>query len=220
MRPGQVHSWNFIGTPDGFVINFSEPLFADFLNRQNYLDHFSFFSGNAAESVVSLAEPSYTQVLNIAEQVTEEVNKAGSFAMDMIRALLVTLFITVSREQPGIMPDRPIPQNLLILNQFRLLLEKHYQEMRLPRDYAEMLYITPNHLNSLCKEVLGKPAGEVIRSRILLETQRLLVNLEISIADIALRNGFTDNDHFTKFFKKETGYTPDEFRRNNCSLNK
>jgi len=83
-----------------------------------------------------------------------------------------------------------------------------------PKDYAELLYITPNHLNALCKDLLGIQAGEVIRNRILLEAKRLLTNPLLTITEIALQLNFNDNSYFTKFFKKSTGITPEEFRKN------
>ena len=76
-----------------------------------------------------------------------------------------------------------------------------------------MLYVTPNHLNALCQDLLGKSAGEVIRERILLEAKRQLVNASAGIADVGYDLGFTDNSYFTKFFKKYTGTTPEAFRR-------
>jgi AraC family transcriptional activator of pobA len=76
------------------------------------------------------------------------------------------------------------------------------------------LYITPNHLNALCKEYLGMQAGEVIRNRILLEAKRLLVSQDITISEISDELSFNDNSYFTKFFKKLVGMTPEEFRKN------
>jgi AraC family transcriptional activator of pobA len=60
--------------------------------------------------------------------------------------------------------------------------------------------------------MLGRPAGEVIRERVLLEAKRLLVSSAIGIAEIAWELQFKDNSYFTKFFKKYTGTTPEEFR--------
>jgi AraC-like DNA-binding protein len=76
-----------------------------------------------------------------------------------------------------------------------------------------MLYVTPNHLNAICRDLMGKPAGEIIRERILLEAKRMLVNAHTGIAGIGYHLGFTDNSYFTKFFKKYTGTTPEAFRR-------
>ena len=76
-----------------------------------------------------------------------------------------------------------------------------------------MLHVTPNYLNARCNELLGKPAGAVIRERILLEAKRQLVNRDAGIAGIGYDLGFTDNSYFTKFFRKYTGLTPEAFRR-------
>jgi AraC-like DNA-binding protein len=69
----------------------------------------------------------------------------------------------------------------------------HYKENKLTKDYAFMLYVTPNHLNSLSKDVTGKSAGELIRDRVLLEAKRLLVNAKLTIAGIAIELGFSDS---------------------------
>ncbi|MBK6931019.1 MAG: AraC family transcriptional regulator [Saprospirales bacterium] len=83
----------------------------------------------------------------------------------------------------------------------------------MPRDYAEMLFITPNHLNALVNSVVGKPAGELIRDRVVLEAKRLLVNSDFNISQIADALHFEDNAYFTRFFKKYTGMSPEIFRQ-------
>jgi AraC family transcriptional activator of pobA len=93
-----------------------------------------------------------------------------------------------------------------------MLVNQHYVEKRLPKEYAAMLYVTPNYLNALCRDLLGKSAGQLIRDRILLEAKRLLVNTDISISEIAYRLNFKDNSYFTKFFKKYSGVTPEDFK--------
>ena len=76
-----------------------------------------------------------------------------------------------------------------------------------------MLFVTPGHLNALCKELLGIPAGEYIRNRVLLEAKRLLVNFELSVSGVARELNFADSSYFVRFFKKYTGQTPESFRR-------
>jgi AraC-like DNA-binding protein len=99
------------------------------------------------------------------------------------------------------------------LKTFQKLIEKHFTELKLPMEYANLLYITPNHLNALCKEHLGIQAGEVIRNRIILEAKRQLINQQISITEISYSLNFKDNSYFSKFFKKQVGMTPEEFRK-------
>ena len=76
-----------------------------------------------------------------------------------------------------------------------------------------MLFMTPNHLNALSNAVLGKPAGELIRDRVMLEAKRLLVNSDYTITQIADLLHFEDNAYFTRFFKKYTGLSPENFRQ-------
>jgi len=106
-----------------------------------------------------------------------------------------------------------------LLKNFQKLIEANYIKLKLPKDYANLLYITPNHLNAVCKDLLGMQAGEVIRNRTILEAKRLLTNAQLNITEIAFKLNFSDNSYFTKFFKKFEGITPEEFRKNILNQN-
>ncbi len=213
MIPGQVHSWHFSGHVDGFVVNFSEDLFRSFLSDGAYLEKYAFFRGIAHDSVCQLDNKGRTEASTVFEKIVDEAKLADAASLDIIRACLLELFVVVFRKSPQYaVPEAP-QQGQTVLFNFRKLVDKYFAEKRLPREYAAMLYITPNHLNALCKDLLGRPAGEVIRDRILLEAKRLLINADISISEIALQLNFADNSHFTKFFKKCLQVTPEEFRK-------
>jgi AraC-like DNA-binding protein len=213
MIPGQVHNWNFKGPVSGYVVNFSDHLFRSFLADQMYLQKFSFLRGVAKDSVVKLKPAAFDTAKNIFETLIKEVYSNEPYNRDMICTKLLSLFILTGRccAQGN---SKQIPtQNQLLLYNFRKLVDDYYAEKRLPKDYAAMLYITPNHLNALCHDLLGISAGELIRDRVLLEAKRLLVNATLSISEIAYQLNFTDNSYFTKFFKKYSGITPEEFRK-------
>ncbi len=214
MVPGQVHSWEFEGVTDGFVVNFSEELFLSFLAEHDYLSRFPFWAGTAMSGVVQLSSKILKECIPLLEQLVAETASARLLNLDMVRLLLLSLFIQVAR-CIGHLPERAevLKPSLLVLHQFRKLVDQYYPEYRLPKEYAAMLYITPNHLNALCNDLLGKPAGEVIRDRILLEAKRQLVNADASVAETGYRLGFADNSYFTRFFKKYTGVTPEVFRK-------
>ena len=213
MSPGQVHSWHFDGEVDGYVINFSAGIFHNFLANDRYLEQFTFFRSIAHESVFALPEQISSAIKKNIQGIIKELHTPAFSNVDMVRLYLLELFITVQRNISN-NNSTPVPhQNQLILYNFRKLVNSYFAEKHLPKEYAALLYITPNHLNALCKDLLGKPAGEVIRDRVLLEAKRLLVNDSLSIAQIALELNFADNSHFTKFFKKHTGLTPELFRQ-------
>lgn len=213
MIPGQVHSWNFEGKVDGYVINFSESFFQSFLLKPDYLEQFPFFNGVIDDAVFELPADARKKVLAIFDQLIAESEASQRLGLDMVKTLLLQLFITIGRLSFEQRSGNVTSFNYTLFKNFQKLIEKNCTTLRLPREYAELLYITPNHLNALCKEVLGISAGEVIRNRIVLEAKRLLVNLALSVSEIAYTLNFEDNSYFTKFFKKQAGLTPEEFRK-------
>ena len=220
MIPGQVHSWSFEGEVDGYVIHFSPSFFESFLLKNEYLDQFPFFSGIIDDAVIQVKSALQQRIVNLFEEVIAENENPGQMAVDMIRSLLLQIFILLSRTNTDTKEKSLPAYNRTLLKTFQKLIEKNYATLKLPRDYAELMYITPNHLNALCNDLLAISAGEVIRNRILLEAKRLLINLDLTIAEIAYRLNFNDNSYFTKFFKKYTGLTPEEFRKNTLNNSK
>ena len=214
MVPGQVHSWNFQGPVDGYVVNFSDSYFQSFLLNTDYLHQFSFLNGVANESVLDVPTACRTQLKEVFEEILKAYTGNKKLSEDYVKVLLLKMFILVS----DLVVERPdsyiSSYNYTVLKNFQQLVERNYTMLRLPREYADLLYITPNHLNALCKDLLGLPAGEVIRNRIVLEAKRLLINLDLSINEISTRLNFKDNSYFTKFFKKYVGVTPEDFRKN------
>ena len=214
MIPGQVHKWNFEGEVDGYVINFSENVFRSFLAEAQYLEQFPFLRAVAKDSVIDLDAATLKEITLIFEELIKEAKGADSYSNSMICALLINMFIRISRTI-GAGDKKQVPaHNQLMLYNFKKLVNQYYIEKKLPKEYAAMMYITPNHLNALCADLLGQSAGEVIRDRVLLEAKRLLVNAALSISEIAYKLNFKDNSYFAKFFKKYTNVTPEEFRKN------
>ncbi|GGH02689.1 AraC family transcriptional regulator [Mucilaginibacter phyllosphaerae] len=214
MIPGQVHRWEFEGPVDGYIINFSAELFQSFLLRPDYLESLPFFSGNADDEVINLPAVAHGQITQLFEQLLTESLLPGRMGIDMIRTLMLQLFILVARQGKQANQTVAPAYNYTLLQSFRKLTDKNFATLKLPKDYAALLYITPNHLNALCNDMLGIPAGEVIRNRVILEAKRLLINLDMNISEIAGKLNFADNSYFTKFFKKYTGLTPEDFRKN------
>lgn len=213
MIPGQVHGWDFKGHTDGYVINFSAQFINTLLLKADYLAQFIFFSGQAGNSVIDIPAQSRQAIQLIMEQIISESETNAYMSADMVRALMMQLFILIERIGEKHLYQDTTPYNYTLLKNFQKLIEDNYTRLKLPKDYAALLYITPNHLNALCADILGTSAGELIRNRIILEAKRLLVNLDLGISEIAYRLNFADNSYFTKFFKKYTRLTPEEFRK-------
>ena len=178
-----------------------------------YLDQFSLFSGIASQQVITIPSTGRQQVEEILETIVREGNSTAALKDDFARAALVQLLVLVNRYTNIESEERRGNYNAVLLQNFRKLIEQHYKEKKLTKDYAAILYVTPNHLNALCKDVTGRSAGELIRDRVLLEAKRPLVNAKLTISQIASELNFIDNSYFSKFFRKYEGITPEAFRK-------
>ena len=215
MAPGQIHTWEFDDGTDGYLINFNESFFTSICHNPHFVRQFPLFSTINNESVNTLDDGCFSEITRTLEQMLEEYRNKSAYVMDMLRGMLMTILIRLSREVPTTLNGSNSKHNLELIRQFEQLIEQHFRQQKLPREYAELMYITPNHLNALTNVVAGKSAGELIRERILLEAKRLLVNSDLMVGQIAESLNFEDNAYFARFFKKYLGASPEEFRAAN-----
>ncbi|SFN15008.1 AraC-type DNA-binding protein [Algoriella xinjiangensis] len=213
MKPGQVHQWYFKEKYDGFVVNFSSNFFDWIGINSSLLQKFSFLQSiKITDHVIELNKELQAIISPLFENIINENLLNDQFTNLKIGSQLLELFILIERNY---FADSNAVNDYksVLLNNFQSLIDQHFKVKKLPKDYAEMLYITPNHLNALCKDLGGISAGELIRSRVVLEAKRLLVNKELSVSEIAYELNFQDASYFVKFFKKYTNFTPEQFRK-------
>ena len=96
-----------------------------------------------------------------------------------------------------------------------IFLERVFDRSRKPgkvSDYADELCITPNYLNRLVRTQTGHSAMEWIEISRMNMAKSLLKQGERQIAEIAAAVGIDDQSYFTRFFKKNQGITPTQYR--------
>jgi len=78
--------------------------------------------------------------------------------------------------------------------------------------YAKKLKTSVKLLNQAIKESSGFNCSEFIRTKTMQEAKRLLKYDTMSCNEIADRLGFIDPAYFSRFFKREVGVSPKNFR--------
>jgi AraC family transcriptional activator of pobA len=73
---------------------------------------------------------------------------------------------------------------------------------------------TPNHLNVVVKRITGKTSTNIIQSQLIASAKSLLRQTNLSAKEVAFKLHFKEPTHFNSFFKKFTGFTPQQFREN------
>ena len=96
---------------------------------------------------------------------------------------------------------------------FIRLLENEFITCRDASVYAEKLHTTYKTLNKTCKQNTQQTAKQLIDAYTILESKRRLVIDNQSIQQHAYELGFAEPSNFIKYFKKHTGLTPAQFRK-------
>ena len=93
-------------------------------------------------------------------------------------------------------------------------INEHYNSYNLSiEDISKNTFLTPAYICVIFKDFTGKTVNKYITEYRIMQAKELLKDSNIKMNDIALKVGYRDGNYFAKIFKKETGYSPSEYRR-------
>ena len=122
-----------------------------------------------------------------------------------------------TRQQTHIHRDN----DLALVSRFKTLVETSFYpdqafengEPHKVQFYADKLHLHPNHLNAVVKRIASQSASEIIYKHMVALAKSRLQNTEKSVKEIAFDLYYNYPNHFANFFKKQTGMTPNQFRK-------
>ena len=107
-----------------------------------------------------------------------------------------------------------------VLTRFETLLDDYFQDRKalengLPtvRYFADKVCLSPNYFGDLIKKETGKTAQEYIQNKLMDQAKEMILGTDMTVSQIAYELGFQYSQHFNRIFKKNTGCTPNEYRR-------
>src|SRR5690554_4510920 len=212
IKPRCISSINTNRKAKGKVICFTEDFFSLRYNN-NILYQFSFLQ-REAKPYIRLTNEQKSKWDVLIKLLSEEYSLKKRETKKVLRSYLNIVLFELERlySPSGFAKSKNLKQEKV--HEFEQLIEKHFETKKLPSAYAELLHVSPNYLNKICKEETGQTAGDLIRKRITIEAQRLLHYTNYNINEIADKLGFKNTSYFVTFFKKQTETTPEQFRKN------
>jgi AraC family transcriptional activator of pobA len=210
LQPGQMHHWSLSEDIEGFVIIFSQELYNLYFGQKKIKDY-NFYNSilNRPEMVFETEE--ILKIVPYFDLLIQENLQNNKLQLDKMLNLLDCIHIEIARKYSETYSHQVHSYNIKI-STFEALLEEHFKTQKLPSFYAEKLNITLKHLNRICNEILQKTATEVIVDRVILEIKRMLIDKELAVNEVAYKVGYEDYSYFSRFFKKQTGMSPTQFR--------
>jgi AraC family transcriptional activator of pobA len=129
-------------------------------------------------------------------------------------ALLTSLLLMLARGTELEYPEGEAGSrnDIRLAERFRDLIEQHYRENLALQDYASLLAVSLVQLRAACASAMGQSPAKMIHARIITEAKRNLIFGDMSMEQIAFGLGFSNAAYFTRFFRKEVGQAPSQFR--------
>ncbi len=209
LTPGQIHSWQLAPDTQGYNLFFDANFFKGRFGNRLY--QYPFFHSHQHQPLLSaIPQPTlFGDLLSYAYQEYEarQPNRSDVF-LSFVHILLETASRLYHEQRTG--PEMHLYDRL---RQYEELLEQQFLTVREVRAYADQMNLTPNYLNYICRLIVGKTASQLWQERLLIESQRMLTHTAQSVKEIAFLMGFSDPSYFVRFFRKQAGQTPAEFRQ-------
>jgi AraC-like DNA-binding protein len=130
-------------------------------------------------------------------------------AVEQAMCKLVLSYVTaLHNELHQLPPDADAP----FADRIRQYVRINIHEKIVQEELAKAMYVSVSQLKRQCRKELGMtPAVFIITQRVDVACG-LLKHTNKSAREIGLWAGFSDGSHFTKSFKRYTGYLPSEYR--------
>lgn len=110
-------------------------------------------------------------------------------------------------------PFNSTQPDINLLFDLKEIIDENYMEHLSLSDVSMQLKEKPYHVSNLIKEKLENTVNKLTADKLLLEAKRKIVFTDLSTKEVAYETGFNDPDYFNRFFKKQTSFTPLEFRK-------
>jgi len=99
-----------------------------------------------------------------------------------------------------------------LVARFRALVEEGFRSRRPVTAYANALASSTSSLRSACQSIAARSPSQILDDRAVLEAKRMLLYSNLSISEICFALGFAEPAYFSRFFARQTGVSPSEYR--------
>jgi AraC-like DNA-binding protein/quercetin dioxygenase-like cupin family protein len=212
ITPGQIHYPEITQAPSGYVLLFTDDFLS--LNRleHDFLRGFDFFHRIDHTPTLQLTDAQAQPFNLMCEQIHREYIGDAFGRLVVLQSLLQTFLVQIQRQYgAGATPLEARTDDTLV-QQFIRLIDLHFVNKQEVQDYAALLGVTAGHLTDTTRELLGISASQLIHQRLIVEAKRLFVHSGQTVAQISNQLNFADPSYFARFFKREAGFSPTQFK--------
>ncbi|GLZ43073.1 AraC family transcriptional regulator [Actinokineospora sp. NBRC 105648] len=208
IAPGQVHHWEDTRGLDGHVVLFTDDFLIDHPADRDLLRRLS------DRPSLTLDDAAHLRTTRLMAELDEEYRAGADGVESVLRALLHVLVVRAARlpQTPAAAPPAPARAGS-VAEEFARLITRVDLGLWSVAAYADHIGVTPGYLTEAVKAATGRTPSELVREARAHEAKRLLAKTDLTVRQVAGRVGFADAAYFCRFFRREAGASPGDFRR-------
>jgi AraC family transcriptional regulator, transcriptional activator of pobA len=219
-NPSNYRTFAWSEIEEIYLITFDETFLKEYVNQQIFEEFTFLLTETVSPKVVEKAF--YKEVEIIYLLMHQEYN---GYAIDKYKVIGHLLAVLLYKIRGYFWHDyNPLDEGSRgsqIVKSFKQLLEKHYRDLNAGtaehvfrvQDYADALKLNASYLTNVIKIKTGKSITAWIADKTISEAKSLLQNTSIAVKEVAWRLGFSETAHFSNYFKKRTGISPVQYRK-------
>lgn len=142
-----------------------------------------------------------------------EMQSNDNLQIDMLQMMLRRYLILCTRLYKSQAHYPNERANSDIIREFNFLVEQHFKTKHSLAEYSELLNKSPKTISNIFSKIGSKKPLQYLQERKMLEARRLLRYTDMRIQEIAYEIGYDDIQAFSRFFKKQEGISPSEFKK-------
>jgi AraC-like DNA-binding protein len=167
----------------------------------------------AGHPVVRLPPDAVAELLVLLRRMEREYQSQSADSYELIAAYVYVLLLEIKRYADAGTPAPIGNAAQIITHKYKNALSEYIVNKHRIADYADLLAVSPNHLNKCVRQTTGRTASDWLEEMILLESKVLLSQTDLTVAQVASAVGMADQSYFGRFFRKKVGLTPTQYRK-------
>ena len=217
--PGHLKSFVIEKPWKGFILSFTETFIKEYYSG-NLFTEFPFLVAETTPPIY-LNQALEKDIFKRFDTLLEHYQTEGQFKYQMITNILIAFLYKVKEmlTTAPALEGKQFGYSALVIK-FRKYLDDHFREVLSGKvaaiyngiQIADALAVSADYLGTVVKKETGRTVTKWITERTVMEAQSLIRNSSYSISEISYMLTFQDPTNFTKYFKKNTGFSPKQYR--------
>lgn len=198
---------------EGIIIKFTASMVSDLLEVMNIDDFNELFIDQ--QSIIHLQKKEQEKVMQIMHEMEQEWNSYNKYSEIILKACLHKLIIFCLSRQKGAeeycTTNDDTKQDKLV--KAITYIRTNLGQSPSLQETAENIAISPSYLSKLFSDCLHSPYSAFVLNEKILYAQKLLVNSDASMSEVAKKAGFSSNAYFSDCFRRTLNMSPLQFRK-------